>query len=177
MPNGLFGRSRMQTVDVSDDIRTYRPFIDGLRAIAILTVVGSHVGIPGFAGGFVGVNIFFFVISGYLIIGQIISDIRNGRFSLVGFAARRALRILPAFLLVITTCLVLVTTVFVQFDYKEFAQSVFRSALMFANHHFLSHQGYFDTVAITKPLLHTWSLSVEEQFYLVAPLTLVGLFA
>lgn len=76
-----------------------------------------------------------------------------------------------------TACLVLVTTVFVQFDYGEFAKSFLRSALMFANHHFLSYQGYFETAAFTKPLLHMWSLSVEEQFYLIAPLTLVSLFA
>jgi peptidoglycan/LPS O-acetylase OafA/YrhL len=162
--------------DPADDIRSYKPWIDGLRALAILSVVGSHVGIPGMTGGYVGVDIFF-VISGYLIINQIVSDLARGRFSLLEFGARRALRILPAFLLVMATCLVLVTTVFVQPEYKDFADSFFFSSIMFANHHYLAQQGYFDTAAFTKPLLHTWSLGVEEQFYLVAPLTLLGLTA
>lgn len=160
----------------ADDIRTYKPFVDGLRAIAILTVVGAHINLPGFSGGYVGVDIFF-VISGYLIINQILSDIRNHRFSILEFGARRAYRILPAFLLVMMTILVLVTTVFVQPEYKDFAQSFFFSGLMVVNHHFLAHQGYFDMAAFSKPLLHMWSLSVEEQFYLVAPITLLGITA
>jgi peptidoglycan/LPS O-acetylase OafA/YrhL len=159
-----------------DDIRTYKPFVDGLRAIAILTVVGAHVGMPGFSGGYVGVDIFF-VISGYLIINQIVADIGKGRFSLLDFGARRAYRILPAFLLVMLAVLILVTTVFVQPEYKDFAQSFFFSGLMVVNHHFLAHQGYFDMAAFSKPLLHMWSLAVEEQFYLVAPLTLLGITA
>lgn len=159
-----------------DDIRGYKPFVDGLRAIAILTVVGSHVGVPGFAGGFVGVDIFF-VISGYLIIGQIDADVAAGRFGFLDFAARRALRILPAFLLVMVTCLLLVSTVFVQANYDDFSDAFFQSALMFSNHYFLAQQGYFAPAAFTRPLLHLWSLSVEEQFYLVAPLAIVSLYA
>ena len=95
------------------EVRVYRPFIDGLRAIAILTVVGSHISLPGFSGGFVGVDIFF-VISGYLIINQIVEDIENKRFSILDFATRRTFRILPAFLLVLVACLVLSTTIFMQ---------------------------------------------------------------
>ncbi|MBV8837073.1 MAG: acyltransferase, partial [Alphaproteobacteria bacterium] len=143
---------------------------------APLTVVGSHVGVPGFAGGFVGVDIFF-VISGYLIIGQIDADVAAGRFSFLDFAARRALRILPAFLLVMVTCLLLVSTVFVQANYDDFSDSFFQSALMFSNHYFLAQQGYFAPSAFTRPLLHLWSLSVEEQFYLLAPLAIVTLYA
>src|SRR5262245_37999731 len=90
-------------VETSDDIHAYKPFVDGLRAIAILSVVGGHLELPGMSGGFVGVDVFF-VISGYLIINQIASDIRNGRFGLWDFWARRALRILPAFLLVVSAC-------------------------------------------------------------------------
>src|ERR1700690_3823713 len=93
-------------IDALNEVRAYKPFIDGLRAIAILTVVGSHVDFPGLSGGYVGVDIFF-VISGYLIINQIIADIEKRRFSLFDFWARRAFRILPAFLLVMVTCLVL----------------------------------------------------------------------
>jgi peptidoglycan/LPS O-acetylase OafA/YrhL len=158
------------------EVRIYRPFIDGLRAIAILTVVGSHISLPGFSGGFVGVDIFF-VISGYLIINQIAEDIAAKRFSILDFATRRTFRILPAFLLVMLVCLALSTTIFMQADPKDFAESFFLSAIMFANHHFLSHTGYFDMAAVTKPLLHMWSLAVEEQFYLLAPLTLLAMTA
>ncbi|HEX5518477.1 MAG TPA: acyltransferase family protein [Pseudolabrys sp.] len=158
------------------EVRIYRPFIDGLRAIAILTVVGSHISLPGFSGGFVGVDIFF-VISGYLIINQIAEDIENKRFSILDFATRRTFRILPAFLLVMVVCLALSTTIFMQAEPKDFAESFFLSAIMFANHHFLSHTGYFDMAAVTKPLLHMWSLAVEEQFYLLAPLTLLAMTA
>ncbi len=158
------------------EVRIYRPFIDGLRAIAILTVVGSHISLPGFSGGFVGVDIFF-VISGYLIINQIAEDIAAKRFSILDFATRRTLRILPAFLLVMLVCLALSTTIFMQAEPKDFAESFFLSAIMFANHHFLSHTGYFDMAAVTKPLLHMWSLAVEEQFYLLAPLTLLAMTA
>ena len=158
------------------EVRIYRPFIDGLRAVAILTVVGSHISLPGFSGGFVGVDIFF-VISGYLIINQIAEDIENKRFNILDFATRRTFRILPAFLLVMVVCLALSTTIFMQAEPKDFAESFFLSAIMFANHHFLSHTGYFDMAAVTKPLLHMWSLAVEEQFYLLAPLTLLAMTA
>ena len=162
--------------DPLHQVRKYRAFIDGLRAVAILTVVGSHTGLPGFGGGFVGVDIFF-VISGYLIINQIIEDIEAKRFSFFGFATRRTFRILPAFLLVMVSTLVLATTVFVQPEHKEFAESFLLSGVMLANHHFLAHQGYFDMAAVTRPLLHMWSLAVEEQFYLLAPLTLLSMTA
>jgi len=163
-------------VETSDDIRAYKPFVDGLRAIAILSVVVGHLELPGASGGFVGVDIFF-VISGYLIINQIAADIRNRRFSLLDFWARRALRILPAFLLVVSVCLLLAVVVLVQFEYRAFADSFFFSAIMQANHYFLIKQDYFETIAYAKPLLHTWSLSVEEQFYFVAPLALIGMAA
>lgn len=163
-------------VETSDDIHAYKPFVDGLRAIAILSVVAGHLDLPGVSGGFVGVDVFF-VISGYLIINQIAADIRNGRFSLWDFWARRALRILPAFLLVVSACLVLAVVVLVQYEYRDFANSFFFATIMQANHYFLAKQNYFENIAYAKPLLHMWSLSVEEQFYIVAPLALIGLAA
>jgi peptidoglycan/LPS O-acetylase OafA/YrhL len=153
-------------------VRTYRPFIDGLRAIAIITVVASHSSLPGFSGGFIGVDIFF-VISGYLIINQIIEDIQTKQFRILEFYTRRAFRILPAFLFVLVICLFLATTVFVQPEPRLFARSFFFSSIMSVNFYFLSSQGYFDMAAFTKPLLHMWSLAVEEQFYLVTPLILL----
>jgi peptidoglycan/LPS O-acetylase OafA/YrhL len=160
----------------SPEIYKYKPYVDGLRAIAILIVVGAHVDFPGLSGGFVGVDVFF-VISGYLIIGQIVSDIAKDRFNLLDFYARRTLRILPAFLFVSIVCMAFATTMFMQPEVKEFAESFLLSTLMLANHHYLAHQGYFDSAAFTKPLLHMWSLGVEEQFYWLGPILLMGMTA
>jgi peptidoglycan/LPS O-acetylase OafA/YrhL len=151
----------------------YRPFIDGLRAISILAVVGFHVGLPGFAGGFVGVDVFF-VISGFLIIGQIAQAVRAERFSFLQFYASRARRILPPLLIVIIATVILAPFFLVTPDeMNRFGKSVTSSALMVANHQFLYEQGYFDTRSELKPLLHLWTLSVEEQFYAVAPILIV----
>ena len=163
-------------VEASDDIHVYKPFIDGLRAVAIVSVIAGHLDLPGALGGFVGVDIFF-VISGYLIISQIIADIGRRRFSLMDFWARRVLRILPSFLLVVSVCVPLAAAVLVHPEFREFGASFFFAAIMQANHYFLAKQDYFNTVAYVKPLLHVWSLSLEEQFYIVAPLVLVGLTA
>ncbi|MGE0232998.1 MAG: acyltransferase family protein [Flavobacteriaceae bacterium] len=154
----------------------YLPYVDGLRAVSIIAVLGFHVGLPGFPGGFVGVDIFF-VISGYLIIGQIATGLTGGRFSTADFFARRILRILPPMLLVLAATIVAAPFVLVGAgEYKEFHRSAALSALMVVNHYFLRRQGYFDTGEDSKPLLHMWTLSVEEQFYLVAPFALIGLF-
>jgi peptidoglycan/LPS O-acetylase OafA/YrhL len=150
------------------------PFIDGLRAVAILAVVLFHAGVPGTTGGFVGVDVFF-VISGFLIIGIISRGIRSGTFSLWSFYARRSLRILPPFLIVLVASAVL--AYFLLISEKEilaFAESFRWTALMGANIHLYLQQNYFDAAAETKPLLNMWSLAVEEQFYLLAPLLLVG---
>lgn len=163
-------------LETSDDIYAYKPFVDGLRAVAIVSVVAGHLDLPGWSGGFVGVDIFF-VISGYLIINQILADIRARRFNSLDFWARRVLRILPPFLLMASACLVLATAVLVHTEFPEFGASFFFAAIMQANHYFLAKQDYFDTAAYVKPLLHVWSLSLEEQFYVAAPLVLIGLTA
>ena len=160
----------------ADDILAYRPFIDGLRAVSIIAVVAYHAGVPGVTGGFVGVDVFF-VISGYLIINQVVAGLRSGSFSFAGFWARRVLRILPPYLLVIGATLALAPFVLVSpAEFTELGNEALASALMVVNHYFFASQGYFDVEANTKPLLHLWSLAVEEQFYLVAPLLLVGLW-
>lgn len=155
----------------------YKPFIDGLRAISILAVVAYHVGLSGVTGGFVGVDIFF-VISGFLIVTHILSSLESKNFSYGDFWARRALRILPPYLLVMLFCIAIAPIVLVlPKEITEFGDQAMYSAVMLANHYFLGQQGYFDGLADTKPLLHLWSLAVEEQFYIVAPLIIVGLAA
>lgn len=152
----------------------YFPFIDGLRAISILSVVLYHVGMPGFAGGFVGVDVFF-VISGFLIINHILAEVENGRFGLWEFYARRALRILPAFAVVLLTSAVIANIVlYTPTEFKEFGRQLLWSALMVVNHHYFDHQGYFEVASDLKPLLNMWSLAVEEQFYLIAPLVIAA---
>jgi peptidoglycan/LPS O-acetylase OafA/YrhL len=153
---------------------TYRPFIDGLRAVAVASVVAAHVGLPGFSGGFIGVDIFF-VISGYLIIGQILQDLETGNFSFAKFWTKRALRIIPPMLATLLICSIIAPFVFVTpAQFREFGSEVAYSATMLVNYYFLYEQDYFDSEAIYKPLLHIWSLAVEEQFYLIAPVALFG---
>lgn len=133
--------------------------------------MGYHAHLPGFSGGFVGVDVFF-VISGYLILGQIEAGLASGRFRLWTFYARRFLRILPPLLLVlVASALVARVALVTPDDLREFRHEIVSSALLYANHHFLRSEGdYFGRAIQVKPLLHTWSLMVEEQFYLVAPL-------
>lgn len=162
--------------DARESPQTYRPFIDGLRAIAVIAVVAGHVGIPGFSGGFIGVDIFF-VISGYLIIGQILQNLAAGTFSFTKFWTKRALRIIPPMLATLLVCSIIAPFVFVTPDqFKEFGNEIAYSATMLVNYYFLYKQDYFDSEAIFKPLLHIWSLAVEEQFYVIAPITLFGIW-
>ncbi|MEM6480267.1 MAG: acyltransferase family protein [Pseudomonadota bacterium] len=151
----------------------YRPEIDGLRSIAVIPVILFHAGFAPFAGGFVGVDVFF-VISGYLITSIILGEIEQGRFSLVNFYERRARRILPALFFVLLVSLPFSWAYLGPGDMRDFAQSVFGVVTFSSNILFWLESGYFDTAAELKPLLHTWSLAVEEQFYILFPLILIA---
>ncbi|MDF1719968.1 MAG: acyltransferase family protein [Minwuia sp.] len=147
----------------------YRPEIDGLRALAVVPVILFHAGFGVFSGGYVGVDVFF-VISGYLITAIIVAESNKGQFSLLRFYQRRIRRILPALLFVVICCIPVAWLVLLPGDMRNFAQSVFTVATFSSNILFWNESGYFDTAAELKPLLHTWSLAVEEQFYVFFPL-------
>lgn len=148
---------------------SYRTEIDGLRAVAVAAVVLYHAGIKALPGGFVGVDIFF-VISGYLISGIIFNDLEQARFSLARFYERRIRRIQPALIAMVLVVMVGYAAIYVPIDYKSLAQSVGATATFSSNIYFFVKSGYFDPASETKPLLHTWSLAVEEQYYLLFPL-------
>ncbi|MEI6720978.1 MAG: acyltransferase family protein [Betaproteobacteria bacterium] len=150
----------------------YRPEIDGLRAIAVLPVIFFHAGLQPFRGGFVGVDVFF-VISGYLIASIVLAERSTGHFSLVNFYERRARRILPALFFVMLACLPFAWLWLLPADFSSFSQSLVAVAGFFSNVLFWKTSGYFEAAAELKPLLHTWSLAVEEQFYLLFPMFLL----
>jgi len=153
----------------------YRRDIDGLRAMAIMPVVLNHAGVPGFPGGFVGVDIFF-VISGFLISGILVREIEENRYSLVRFYERRARRILPALFVVILAALVGGWFLFSPALYEGLGKSVAMTLLFVSNLWFWHSAGdYFGPGVELEPLLHTWSLAVEEQFYVLYPLLLWAL--
>ena len=146
----------------------YRAEIDGLRAVAVIPVILFHAGFAAFGGGFVGVDVFF-VISGYLITALLLGDLATGRFSIWAFYDRRARRLLPALFVVLAACLPVAWWWLLPGDLQELLQSVAAVAVFMSNILFWRQSGYFDTAAELKPLLHTWSLAVEEQFYLLFP--------
>ena len=151
---------------------SYRPEIDGLRALAILPVVLFHYRASGFQGGFVGVDVFF-VISGYLITSLIQSEMTRGTFSLAHFYERRVRRIFPGLFAMLAVVSAAAYIFFFPIDLVRYAQSLFATALFGANFEFWREAGYFDTFANQKPLLHLWSIAVEEQFYLLFPALLI----
>lgn len=150
----------------------YRREIDGLRALAVLPVILFHAGFETFSGGFVGVDVFF-VISGYLITTIIFAELEQGKFSIVNFYERRARRILPALFLVMLVCIPFAWFWLLPSDMKDFSQSLIAISVVASNILFWRESGYFDTAAELKPLLHTWSLAVEEQYYVLFPLFLM----
>ncbi|MEO8078667.1 MAG: acyltransferase, partial [Acidobacteriota bacterium] len=151
----------------------YRPDIDGLRAVAVLLVVGRHIGVPWMPGGFTGVDIFF-VISGYLITGLLVGEqMDSGRIGLAAFYARRVRRLLPALGIVTAVTLVVGAGVLLPDEQVALARSALASLAFAANVHFwMLHQDYFADPGMLLPLHHLWTLAVEEQFYLLWPLVL-----
>jgi len=150
----------------------YRSEIDGFRAIAVVPVILFHAGFETFSGGFVGVDVFF-VISGYLITSIILAEMDEGKFSLIHFYERRARRILPALFVVMAFCVPFAWLWLMPFDMKDFARSLATVSTFSSNFSFWRESGYFDTHTELKPLFHTWSLAVEEQYYILFPLFLL----
>ncbi|OBZ93297.1 hypothetical protein ADU59_22900 [Pararhizobium polonicum] len=151
----------------------YRPEIDGLRAIAVLSVMIYHANLGFLGGGFVGVDVFF-VLSGFLISSIILEEGAQGTFSLLSFYKRRVLRIFPALLAMLVVCLVGGWLWFPPVDYRRLAGATMAAIGSYSNIYFYREADYFAPDAITQPLLHTWSLGVEEQFYIVAPFLLLA---
>jgi peptidoglycan/LPS O-acetylase OafA/YrhL len=153
----------------------YRKDIDGLRAISVLSVLFNHAGIGLFAGGYIGVDVFF-VISGYLITTIIVRDIQANEFSLIRFYERRVRRILPALFGVVAFTVAVCAIMYDAEKFRVFGKSVIATTLFASNINFWKESGYFDTTSQLKPLLHTWSLAVEEQFYIFFPLFMFALY-
>ena len=152
---------------------TYRPDIDGLRAVAVIAVILFHLEVPGFAGGFVGVDVFF-VISGYLITAFIRREIEAEGFRYSQFFVRRVRRLAPALMLLTVACCIAAVPILLPEQLDSFARSVIAQPIALQNMHFVAEGQYF-VGSDGKPLLHTWSLGVEEQFYLVWPFILMWL--
>src|SRR5579871_4094083 len=153
----------------------YRPDIDGMRAVAVIAVILFHAFPDICPGGFIGVDMFF-VLSGFLITGIILTGLSRGEFSFSGFYARRIRRIFPALFLVLVFSLAIGWCILTPGEWRLLAKSML-SGVVFASNLFQpSGVGYFDPPAHTEPLLHLWSLGIEEQFYIVWPLTLVVLW-
>jgi len=150
----------------------YRREIDGLRALAVIPVIFFHAGFSTFSGGYVGVDVFF-VISGYLITSLILAEKQAGTFSLMRFYERRARRILPALFLVMFACLPFAWLWLLPGDLNNFSESLVAVSVFSSNLLFYLKSGYFATAAELKPLLHTWSLAVEEQYYVLFPIFLL----
>lgn len=150
----------------------YRPEIDGLRAIAVISVIIYHLNENWLSGGFLGVDIFF-VISGFLITGIIITEIQQNSFSLKQFYTRRIKRIYPAFITVMALVSFIASAIFIYNDFNKLRKTIELAIAFLSNFYLGLTQGYFDLSANENPVLHIWSLAVEEQYYLIFPLILI----
>lgn len=159
-------------IDAAPVSQPYLPFIDGLRAVAVLGVIFFHFHVPHIGGGYAGVDVFF-VLSGYLITNLIDGRLRGRAFSFAHFYERRARRILPALIVTCALCAIAAYLLFVPHDLREFGKSLKGAAFFYSNVVFAQATGYFADPLSMRPLLHTWSLAVEEQFYLLYPPLLV----
>ncbi|MGI1679641.1 MAG: acyltransferase [Cellvibrionaceae bacterium] len=154
-------------------MKAYRPEIDGLRAVAVIPVILFHAGFSIFSGGFIGVDVFF-VISGYLITSIILNEKQAGTFTLLNFYERRARRILPALFTVLAVTYIFAWAWLLPDAMKNFSQSLASVIIFASNFLFWRETGYFDVSSELKPLLHTWSLAVEEQYYLLFPVFIIA---
>ena len=150
----------------------YRADIDGLRAVAVLSVIFFHLSRQGFPGGYLGVDMFF-VLSGYLITAIIWRELQEGRFSIVRFYDRRIRRIVPALLLLLFVTTLVSAVLLLPSDLMGYSRSLLATLVFSANVYFWRDTNYFSAAAEQKPLLHIWSLGVEEQFYVVFPILLL----
>ena len=159
-----------------DHVSARRIDIDLLRAVAVLAVIFFHFEIPGFDGGFLGVDIFF-VISGYLITLHIQQQLSESKFNFLYFYLRRIRRLFPALVAMLLICSIAALIILPKSLLENFSNSQIASSIYISNIYFWSVADYFDTESILKPLLHTWTLSVEEQFYIVWPLFVLIAFS
>ncbi|PIQ44311.1 MAG: acyltransferase [Gammaproteobacteria bacterium CG11_big_fil_rev_8_21_14_0_20_46_22] len=163
------------TRDLLKNVETegYYKHIDGLRALAVVSVLFLHLGFSLFSGGYVGVDIFF-VISGFLITNIIVKELENrGKFCFINFYTRRANRILPALVFILALSFLLSAWLLNLAKFKIYGGSLATAAISFSNVFFYKQAGYFDIFSQSSPLLHTWSLGVEEQFYIFWPIGLL----
>ena len=167
-------RSRVKDrlMATKDPVLTYRPDVDGLRAVAVLSVVFYHTDLALFSGGYVGVDVFF-VISGFLITGIIVGEVADRRFSIANFYERRVRRIFPALFATLLVTFAVSTLLLLPLDFVNLAKSGVATTAFASNFYFWNTSEYFAPATEFNPLLHTWSLAVEEQFYIFHPLFLV----
>ena len=170
----LTAKSAPRTPNSPSDTSDYVAGIDGLRALAVISVLLFHLGFKRFSGGFVGVDVFF-VISGYLITKNIIMDNERQRFSYLSFMSRRIVRLYPALIATLIICMTLGFLLLAPQHYKTLARSTISAFLSLSNFEFWKGSGYFDSSSEINPLLHTWSLGLEQQFYLVWPLLILAI--